>query len=106
MMIEFLKAVLWCSPDDPVTGDPALRPGGQVARHLRQHVEVAVEAVERQDIPLALKIAVLEVSQCYLFLLTRTWPVIGGVAELGVGAPRVARRKFALVPEYLVKPRQ
>ena len=40
------------------------------------------------------------------FLLTRTWAVIGGVAELGVGAPQVARLKFTLVPEYLVKPRQ
>ena len=40
------------------------------------------------------------------FLLTRTWPVACGVAELGVGVPRVGSVKFALVPECLIEPRQ
>jgi len=40
------------------------------------------------------------------FRLTRTWPVACGVAELGVGVPRVGSVKFALVPECLVEPRQ
>jgi|ERR1041384_7647052 hypothetical protein len=79
-MIDFLKAILWRDPEDPVSGDPALRPGGQVARHLRTHAEAAVDALGREEYPLALKIAVLEVSQCYRLLLTLTWAVIGGVA--------------------------
>ena len=71
-MIDFVKAILWVQPDDPVLGDPGLRPGGQVARHLKLHVEAAIDAIRREEYPLSLKIAVLEVSQCYRFLLTRT----------------------------------